>query len=65
MNLLAFWLPNSITAEDLRFYFVIFVLFAIAIAKALHIAWRLGRRSILRERFSATLRPDDSVRQRL
>lgn len=53
------------TSEDLRFYFVLFAFFVVCLFKIIHITWHRGRRSILRERFSFTIRPDDSVRQRL
>ena len=51
--------------EDLRFYFLVGGIFLLSLYKIAHIAWRRGRRSVLRDHFSAILRTDPPPRQRL
>jgi hypothetical protein len=54
-----------IDSEAARALLIIGALLALSTAKLVQVAYRRGRQNTLRKYFSATLRPDDSVRQRL
>jgi hypothetical protein len=54
-----------IDPEAARALLIIGVLLAFSTAQLVRVAYRRGRQNTLRKYFTATLRPDDSVRQRL
>lgn len=54
-----------IDPEAARALLIFSVLLALVIVQLVRVAYRRGRHDTLRKHFSATLRPDDSVRQRL